>query len=211
MTDQPNVIQAISAVMADVQAVRKKDRNEQQRFMFRGIDAVINAVGPALRKHGVVAVPVSAVPAFEKYQSKSGAEMRNTTITVTFRFYGPAGDHIEAQTIGEASDAGDKSVSKAHSVAYRTLLLQALCIPTDEPDPDASTHERGGRPEAKPEPKFDEDQHNSYMLAIDAAETVEALNKVGGAIAKAEMPSDARQTLRAAFSERMATIRKAAA
>jgi len=33
-------------------------------------------------------------------------------------------------------------VSKAHSVAYRTLLLQALCIPTDEPDPDAASHER---------------------------------------------------------------------
>jgi hypothetical protein len=39
--------------------------------------------------------------------------------------------------MGEAADAGDKATSKAHSVAYRTCLLQALSIPTHEPDPDA--------------------------------------------------------------------------
>ena len=37
---------ALSAVMDDVQAVKKGDRNTQQNYNFRGIDAVINAVGP---------------------------------------------------------------------------------------------------------------------------------------------------------------------
>jgi hypothetical protein len=68
--------------------------------------------------------------------------MRGVTVTVTFRFYGPDGNYIEAQACGEASDAGDKAIPKAHSVAYRTMLLQALCIPTDEADPDAAVHER---------------------------------------------------------------------
>jgi hypothetical protein len=139
---KPGVVEALSAVMEMVQAVHKSDRNQQQGFNFRGIDAVVNAVGPALRKHGVVAVPVRVEPQFEQYESRGGAHMRNTTLCITWRFYGPAGDYIEAQTLGEASDAGDKSVSKAHSVAYRTLLLQALCIPTDEPDPDAQAYER---------------------------------------------------------------------
>jgi hypothetical protein len=147
-TGTPNVVEALTKVMDDVQAVRKTDRNQQQNFSFRGIDAVVNAVGPALRKHGVVAVPVSVTPTFESYQSRQGAQMRNCTLAVTWRFYGPAGDHVEAMTLGEASDAGDKSVAKAHSVAYRILLLQALCIPTDEPDPDSSAHER-----ATPQPR----------------------------------------------------------
>ena len=46
------VQEAIAAVLADVQAVRKGDRNEAQKFSFRGIDAVVNAVGPAFRAHG---------------------------------------------------------------------------------------------------------------------------------------------------------------
>lgn len=138
------VIEALSAVMEDVQAVKKGDRNTQQNFNFRGIDAVVNAVGPALRKHGVVVVPTGTSWESERYQTKSGAQMRGVTLTVSFRFYGPAGDFIDAQASGESSDSGDKAMPKAHSVAYRTLLLQALCIPTDEPDPDAQSHERAG-------------------------------------------------------------------
>src|SRR5690348_8153802 len=104
MSDLPSVVEALSSVMAEVQAVRKGDRNTQQNFSFRGVDAVVNAVGPALRKHGVVVVPTNVAPTFESYQSRQGAQMRNCTIAITWRFYGPAGDYIEAQTLGEASD-----------------------------------------------------------------------------------------------------------
>lgn len=148
--EKPSVVEALSAVMADVQAVAKKDRNTDQNFNFRGIDAVVNAVGPAMRTHGVVAVPTNVQSVFEGYESKRGAKMRNATLTITWRFYGPKGDFIEAQTMGEAADSSDKSVSKAHSVAYRTLLLQALCIPTDEADADASVHERAAAPPPDP-------------------------------------------------------------
>ena len=73
--------------------------------------------------------------------------MFSRTVEVEFTFHGPDGSTIVCSALGEASDAGDKATSKAHSVAFRTALLQALCIPTDEPDPDASSHER-----AAPEP-----------------------------------------------------------
>ncbi len=138
----PTVVQALSAVMGDVQAVGKTSRNTQQNYNFRGIDAVVNAVGPAFRSHGVVVVPVASSVVEERYVTKNGAAMKGVTATVTFRFYGPAGDYIEAQACGESSDSGDKAVPKAHSVAFRTMLLQALCIPTDEPDPDSASHER---------------------------------------------------------------------
>nr|NIR35086.1 hypothetical protein [Actinomycetota bacterium]NIS29148.1 hypothetical protein [Actinomycetota bacterium]NIU64548.1 hypothetical protein [Actinomycetota bacterium]NIW26339.1 hypothetical protein [Actinomycetota bacterium]NIX18907.1 hypothetical protein [Actinomycetota bacterium] len=54
MADKPSVHEAVSAVMEAVQAIGKTDRNKRQNFDFRGIDTVINAVGPELRKHGVV-------------------------------------------------------------------------------------------------------------------------------------------------------------
>ena len=162
MSDLPTVIELMAKVMGAVQAVRKADRNQQQGFNFRGIDAVVNAVGPALREHGVVVVPLAEHVEHEAYTTKNGAQMRNTTLRVRFRFYGPAGDWIEAVTIGEASDAGDKSVSKAHSVAFRTALLQALAIPTDEPDPDSAVYERAQA--AQPQP-----DHRSMLRAAIAA------------------------------------------
>ncbi len=136
------VIEALSAVMGDVQYVSKTGRNTSQNFNFRGIDAVLNAVGPAFRAHGVVVLPIAVESEVEAYQTKSGTAMKNVTLDVTFRFYGPAGDFIEGTARGEAADSGDKATAKAHSVALRTILLQALCIPTDEPDPDSEAHER---------------------------------------------------------------------
>lgn len=140
------VQEALSAVMGDVQAVRKGDRNAQQNFNFRGIDAVVNAVGPALRTHNVVVLPKVLNRWVESYQSRGGAQMKNVTVEVEFTFVGPDGSTLTCSALGEASDAGDKATPKAHSVAFRTALLQALCIPTDEPDPDASSHERAAPP-----------------------------------------------------------------
>ncbi len=141
-TDALPVHAALSAVMGDVQAVRKGDRNEAQGFRFRGVDAVVNAVGPALRAHGVIVLPRVLARHTETYQTSKGATMRNVAVEVEYTFVGPDGSTLTCSTVGEAADAGDKATPKAHSVAFRTALLQALCIPTDEPDPDASTHER---------------------------------------------------------------------
>lgn len=142
MTDKPTVVELMSLVMSDVQAIGKGDRNQQQGYSFRGVDATVNAVGPVLRKHGVVVVPLAAEIESERYETKSKTPMRGVTVKVGYRFYGPDRDFIDATTYGEAADSGDKAVSKAMSVAYRVCLLQALCIPTDEPDPDSESHER---------------------------------------------------------------------
>lgn len=144
MADHPTVVQALSAVMQDVQGVRKGDRNQQQGYSFRGIDAVVNAVGPVLRKHGVVVVPAASQASYRDVQTSTGKPSRECTVTVTYRFYGPAGDFIDACVPGESMDFGDKGAPKAMSVAYRIALLQALCIPTDDVEPDSQTYERHG-------------------------------------------------------------------
>lgn len=144
------IYQALNAVMSAVQAVGKDGRNTQQNFNFRGIDSVVNAVGPALRDNGVIVTPRVLSRHYESYESRNGAQMRNAVLEVEFTFHGPDGSTIVCSALGEASDAGDKATPKAHSVAFRTALLQALCIPTDEPDPDATTHERAAAPAPEP-------------------------------------------------------------
>jgi ERF superfamily protein len=149
-TEAPTIHDLMGRVMADVDAVAKTDRNQQQNFNFRGIDAVVNAVGPKLRRHGVFMLPEAGTPTVDQYTSKNGAQMTHVLLPVTFRFYGPAGDSVSCKVIGEAADAGDKVMSKAHAVAWRVALLECFAIPTDDPDPDAASHERAPEP-----PPFD--------------------------------------------------------
>ncbi|MFD3426055.1 ERF family protein [Nocardia fluminea] len=146
---KPTVFEAWSRVMGDIQAIEKNDRNETQNFAFRGIDAVLDAVGPVLRAHGVIVIPRAVSIESERYPSKSGGMMRNATVTMEYQVFGPAGDTFTGSAFGEAADSSDKAVSKAQSVAYRTYLLQGLTIPTRQPDPDAYSHERSAvSPEA---------------------------------------------------------------
>ena len=138
-----SVYEAWNEVMRDVQAIRKDSRNAQQGFNFRGIDAVMNAVGPALRDHGVTIIPNSVEAKHRDFTTAKGTVMHEAIVTVGYSVIGPDGQGFTGQSVGEAADAGDKATSKAMSVAYRTFLLQALTIPTDEPDPDETITDRG--------------------------------------------------------------------
>lgn len=141
---QPTIAQALAYAMSVVGAVGKDSRNEQQRFNFRGVDAVVNACSPALARAGVVVAPKVLSVERSTTQTRAGGTVSNVYVTVRYRFTGPAGDHIDATVAAESFDSGDKATAKAMSVAYRTALLQTLCLPTDEPtDPDAHTFERG--------------------------------------------------------------------
>lgn len=154
MSEHPSVTELLSRVMADVGAVRKNEVNKHQRFNFRGIDAVVNAVSPALRDHGVVVAPTLLEKEIRESRTAKGAVMVNVYLTVRYDFYGPAGDSISATVASESFDSGDKATAKAMSVAFRTALLQTLSLPTDEPDPDEHTYERSAyvAPPAPPTP-----------------------------------------------------------
>jgi hypothetical protein len=135
------IAQAMSAIMKEVGAIAKKDKNTSQGFNFRGIDSVVNAVSPALQKFGVVIVP--SVEEYD-YQTveigKNRTPMGHVRVKVTYTFIGANGDAIKATVVGEAMDSGDKATAKAMSVAFRTALLQSLSLPTDEVDPDAHSY-----------------------------------------------------------------------
>lgn len=136
-----NVQEAIVAVMADVREIGKGDKNDFHNFMFRGIDRVLNHVGPALRRHGLVVTPELRALESRDITTSKGKKEREVTVTVAYHFRGPEGDVLDPPVVvpGEASDSGDKAVAKAMSVAQRTCYIQAFNIPTGEIDPDRHT------------------------------------------------------------------------
>lgn len=173
---KPTVFEALTAVMAEVKAVGKTDRNNEQGYDFRGIDGVINAVGPVFRKHGIIALPVRTEAKYRDVLTIRDKRSRECTVSVTYRFYGPAGDFIDCEVPGESMDFGDKGTAKAMSVAYRIALLQTLCIPTHDPDPDSSAYERAS------EPQWDAIEQAGrladWLAEINGTRDLEALNAV---------------------------------
>ena len=139
--ETPTVVQALSLVMADIGAVAKSGVNQQQKFYFRGVDAVVNAASPAFRRRGVVVIPTLLEKSRTSSQTKSGSTLNVVEVTVKYTFHGPAGDSVCAVVAAEAFDSGDKATAKAMSVAFRTALLQTLALPTDEADPDADVYD----------------------------------------------------------------------
>lgn len=134
--------EVIRNVMTDVQGLAKRERNTTGTgFNFRGIDAVMNAVGPALRTHGGFIVPAVDSVTYDTATTAKGSLMNIARVTVTYAVHGQTGDPILGAVSAEAFDSGDKATAKAMSVAYRTFLLQLLCLPTDEPDPDTFSYE----------------------------------------------------------------------
>lgn len=147
------VYAALAAVMEDCKGVAKRDRNDHQKFMFRGIDAVVNAVGPILRKHQVIVVPNVEHVTYDTVQTSTGKPATACRVLVTYTFYAPDGSSIDSRVAAEAWDAGDKAAPKAMSVAFRTALLQALALPTDEADPDSQTYVRDNHQGQAPPPQ----------------------------------------------------------
>jgi hypothetical protein len=137
---QAKIASSICAIIGEMGAIGKTKKNVQQGFMYRGIDDVMNALQPLLAKHKVFVVPTVLEQFREDGTTKSGGVSHLSIFKIKYTFYADDGSFVEAVTVGEASDSGDKGSNKAMSIAFKYALFQTFCIPTEEmPDPDAET------------------------------------------------------------------------
>ena len=123
---------AISAVMDDVGAVSKNDKNQFDGYKFRGIDAVMNALSPAMIKNHVFVTPEVLESSREERMSRKQEPLIYSVIKVKYTFYTDDGSNVTAVVIGEAMDRSDKSTNKAMSAAFKYACFQTFCIPTEE-------------------------------------------------------------------------------
>lgn len=211
-TAAPLIHSAMVRVMAEVGAIGKNRKNQAQGYQFRGIDDLYNAVQPALVKAGVYCMPTVLDRSREERPSKSGGVMFTTILTVRLRFTATDGSFVDAVTIGEAMDSGDKSTNKAMSAAQKYALLEALCIPTEEPkdsendSPEPAPRNASGHREDKkfPAPQKPPRSEATLEAAMKVAETPAALASLAEE-AKGH-PEDVRLRLRTVYSERHAAL-----
>lgn len=166
---------AMIAIMRDVDHLAKREKNNHYGFMFRGIDAVLNALGPVMRRHGVYLLPRVESRTYDQVQTAKNKPSTACRVTVTYQFVAADGSSVETTVIGEAWDEGDKGTSKAMSVALRTAMLQVFALPTDEPDPDEFTYEQ-----AAPEPLISQVTGEALVGRMAAYGVQDEADQIGG-------------------------------
>lgn len=136
------IFEAIPKIMSEVGAVGKDSVNKQQGFKFRGIDAVMNALHPALARNKVFVVPEVLQQTREERTTAKGANLIYSICKIRYTFYAEDGSYVSSVVIGEGMDSGDKATNKALAIALKYAFFQVFCIPTEEMiDPDSEVHE----------------------------------------------------------------------
>lgn len=142
MCEPKLIYSAISSAMSEIGVISKNDRNNQQNFKYRGIDAVMNALQPVLIKNHIFILPEVVEQKREERTTSKGGHLIYSVLKMKYTFYAEDGSSVSAIVIGEGMDSGDKASNKAMSVAFKYACFQVLCIPTDEmKDPDSETPE----------------------------------------------------------------------
>lgn len=143
---------AISAVRADlaVAGIGKDQFNQQQRFAFRGIDDMYNAISAVLAKHGVVP-RVAEVRILGDGHSvrptKNGSAYHMAVLaTVSFEIGAGGGQRMNHEVLAEAADSGDKVASKVMSMIMKYAFLTLFTIPTQGASDDADGDSQAPRP-----------------------------------------------------------------
>lgn len=141
-----NIYESITKIMEEIPAIGKDQTNKTQGFKYRGIDNVMNTLQPLLSKNKVFIVPQILEQTREERTTNKGGNLIYSICKIKYIFYAEDGTYIEAVTVGEGMDSGDKATNKAMAIAMKYALFQVFCIPTEEmKDPDGETPE-GSKP-----------------------------------------------------------------
>jgi hypothetical protein len=131
------IFKKMSEVMKDVGSIGKDQKNTAQGFKFRGIDQFVNALYPALTKHGVFMAPRCVredheVKDVTRSNGKAGVD-KHVTIMMEYDFFAEDGSKVTVGPIpAEGLDSGDKATNKALSAALKYALIQTFSIPTED-------------------------------------------------------------------------------
>lgn len=141
MSEPTKIYAQMSKVMAEVRAIGKNGKNEDDNYTFRKVDDVYNALQPVLSKHGVFFVPSVLESTEEKIGTAKRTQVR-VKLKVQYKIFADDGSAIEAIVYGEAIDGSDKAHNKALTAAFKYLLIQVFCIAVGEmPDADRQSPE----------------------------------------------------------------------
>lgn len=135
---------ALASVIAEVGAVGKNKRNEQQQYNYRSCDDVCDAVRPLLGKAGVCVTKRIVEKTQEDFTTRNGVLMIWVKIKCEWTFYASDGSLVKTEACGEGMDMGDKAINKAETGSLKNALLQMFMVMGHEDSETPGPQDDGG-------------------------------------------------------------------
>jgi hypothetical protein len=206
-------IHAVAAALAKA-GIPKTHSNEDEGYEYRSIDDVLNRLAPLLAKHRLCVLPRVLQRAASVRRGDHGANLTMVELKVAFDFISADdGSRRTVKVYAEALDSGDKGTAKAMAAAFKTAMIQSLCIPVPGNDDADRLTPKLAKQDHNPEPVQGWPQWAADVIdTIGICETEEALVRVqDGKRAQLKAISRERNTLYVAIGEAFACRRTALA
>lgn len=133
-----NLVCKLASIVAEIDHVEKKGRNEFQKYNYVRAADLANAVRRKLSEHKVFLL--SDVISRETVQiaAKDGGTWLFENIEVLYTFHdGDSGETLCFKMPGTGADKGDKAVYKAITGSLKYALRNAFLVPDEAADPEA--------------------------------------------------------------------------
>lgn len=149
-----SIYELLPRVQRALGGIQKGQKNTQRNYNFRGIDDLLNAIGPHLAREGVLLDVKVSKHTLREVETEKGFRVC-CTLKMRVRFIAPDGSSTSSTTYGEAMDYnGDKATNKAMSVAFKYAFFLGLAIPLEPGVLEDSDHDGdySDRPKASSAP-----------------------------------------------------------
>jgi hypothetical protein len=128
----PAIFGRMADIMAAIEPIAKTRKNVEQHYTFRGIDDVMNELGPLMAKHRVFVLTDIIEANRSERTTQKGSVLLYARLRVKITFMTDDGSSVSSTVEGEGMDSGDKATNKALSAALKYACLQTFMIPTAE-------------------------------------------------------------------------------
>lgn len=173
------IYKKLGEVMGKIGAIDKERKNEQQGFMFRGIEDFMNSLHGLMAEAGIIILPSEIEHIQENFETTNREGRKSlqfrTRLHIRFTFASTEdGSTVTADGWGEAADNGDKGYNKCKSIALKYVLMQMFLVPTkDIADPDKEMPDEVQSKNVQDDPDLE-----LALLCVKEASTLADLQKV---------------------------------
>lgn len=130
-----SIFAKMHAIMTEIGAIGKDGTNDFQKYKFRGISQVVDALQPMLVKHGVI-----MIPQYSGLQLHTQDKGYTATCNLQLGFISVEdGTNMFFASVGQGADSGDKAANKAMTAAFKYALCHGLAIRESEVGEDADS------------------------------------------------------------------------
>lgn len=173
------IYKKLGEVMGKIGAIDKERKNEQQGFMFRGIEDFMNSLHGLMAEAGIIILPSEIEHIQENFETTNREGRKSlqfrTRLHIRFTFVSTEdGSTVTADGWGEAADNGDKGYNKCKSIALKYVLMQMFLVPTkDIADPEKEVPDEVQSKNVQDDPDLE-----LALLCVKEASTLADLQKV---------------------------------